>query len=325
MKPLYRITADQHDITGKIKDNLVNLTLTDKRNLEADQLDISFTDPTGKFALPRKGVKLRCWIGFQQSGLVYKGSYTADEISETGPPDVITIRARSANFTAGLKQERDLSFDGQSLGQILGAIAGANNLELAIEDKLKNTVIDHIDQTGESWANLITRLAGQYDALATIKDDKLLFIPVGHKTTVGGITLPGISLTREGSGRHSFMDADRESEFTGVKARWHDLNSGQSREELAGEEGSIKTLKKTFPTQAEAAAAAKSKWNEIGRAKRTMRFSRNPGLPELIPNLPVTLSGWRAEINAIKWISGDITHRIDSSGLSTAIDLEERV
>jgi phage protein D len=316
MKPIFKITADGTNITQAIRKNLVSLNLTDKRNLEADQLDITITDPKGDIALPRKGV--------EEQGLVYKGSFTADEISHQGPPDKIIIRARSANFSAGLKQEKDLSFHGQSIGQILDAIAKANNLGLAIEDKLKTIIIDHLDQTNESFANLITRLAKQYDALATIKNDTLLFIPVGHNKTVSGVTLPTIHINRKGCGRHTFVDADRETDYSGVKAKWHNLNTGQTKQELAGEEGNIKTLKETFPTQAEAAAAAKSKWQELSRGKKTMKFSRPVGMPEITPNMPTVLTGWKPEIDSVNWVTGDISHKLDQHGLSTDFQFEER-
>ncbi len=325
MKPIFKITVDGSDITRAIKKNLVSLNLTDKRNLEADQLDITITDPNGSIALPRKGVKLLCWLGFEKTRLVYKGSFTADEVSHQGPPDKITIRARSANFSGGLKQEKDLSFSGQSLGDILGSIAKANNLDLAIEDKLKSIVIDHLDQTNESFANIITRLAKQYDALATVKNDKLLFIPVGHNKTVSGIILPTITINRNGCGRHTFVDADRETDFTGVKAKWHNLNTGYTKQELAGKEGNVKTLKETFPTQAEAAAAANSKWKELSRGKKTMKFSRPVGMPEITPNMPTRLTGWRSEIDQVKWVTGDITHKLDPGGLVTDFQFEEAV
>ena len=323
MKPDFKFKADGVDITAILKTALIDITVTDKKNLEADQLDIRLADPEGAIELPRKKVQIECWLGFEGQGLVYKGSYTVDELSHTGPPDQITIRARSANFSGGLKQERDMWFDGQTIGEILQPIATANGLDLAIEGGLKNTVIAHLDQTNESWGNLITRLAAKYDALATIKNKTLLFIPVGYSKTVSGIELSTLTIQRQGKGRHTFINADRNTDFTGVQAKWYDLNTGSEHHALAGAAGNLKTLKKIWPTKEEAEAAAKSKWRELSRSNKTMQIALPIGQPEIAPNSPVLLSGWRPEIDQVKWVVGNVTHKLGAQGLSTDVDLEE--
>lgn len=44
--------------------------------------------------------------------------------------------------------------------------------------RLRDTAIEHIDQTHESDAAFLRRLGRKYDAVATVKNDKLLFIPI---------------------------------------------------------------------------------------------------------------------------------------------------
>ena len=65
-------------------------------------------------------------------------------------------------------------------------IAGAHGLTPAITEALAEIVIAHIDQTHESDMSFLTRLAKRYDAVMNVKDTHLLFVPIGHGTSVSG-------------------------------------------------------------------------------------------------------------------------------------------
>lgn len=323
MKPDFKIIADGKNISDLIKDNLSEITLTDKRNLEADQLDIKLTDPEGKIALPRKGVELQLYLGFEGSSLFDKGTYEVDEVEESGPPDMITIRARSAYFRGDLKEEIDKDWDNATVDTIIRTLAEKHGLRPAIEDSLGSTHIDHLDQTNESDANLITRLAKKYDALATIKNRHLIFVPAGYSKTVSGIQLPTKSIHRNEGDRHSFNNADRKSRYTGVKAKWQDTDAAETKTELVGESGYVKTLRPLYPFQSEAQDAAKAKWQEMQRNTAEMSLTLSVGQPDIIPNMPVRLTGWRSEINAINWTSKELSHTLNASGLTTSLQLEQ--
>ncbi|MFG6657471.1 phage late control D family protein, partial [Scandinavium sp. M-37] len=44
LTPQFMLTLNSKDITGNISDRLINLTMTDNRGFEADQLDIELDD-----------------------------------------------------------------------------------------------------------------------------------------------------------------------------------------------------------------------------------------------------------------------------------------
>ncbi|EOM4439129.1 phage late control D family protein, partial [Escherichia coli] len=79
-------------------DRLMSMTLTDNRGFEADQLDIELNDADGQVGLPVRGAVLTVYIGWKGFALVCKGKFTVDEVEHRGAPDVVTIRARSADF-----------------------------------------------------------------------------------------------------------------------------------------------------------------------------------------------------------------------------------
>lgn len=55
LTPQFMLTLDSKDITGNISDRLINLSLTDNRGFEADQLDIELDDSDGLVELPVRG------------------------------------------------------------------------------------------------------------------------------------------------------------------------------------------------------------------------------------------------------------------------------
>lgn len=90
------------DISSLVTHRFMQLTLTDSRGFEADQLDLTLDDADGLLELPSRGAILSIGLGWQGEALTYKGEYTVDELTHEGPPDKVTIRARSADLRGSL-------------------------------------------------------------------------------------------------------------------------------------------------------------------------------------------------------------------------------
>jgi phage protein D len=175
--PAFKVSIEDKDLTAIVSPRLINLTLTLCRGDESDQLDISLDDSDGKLALPPRGAQIALALGWQATGLVDMGKFTVDEVEHNGAPDTITLRARSANLIDTFKQQQEHSFHKTTLGAIIEAIAFRNELASGVSARLRDTAIEHIDQTHESDAAFLRRLGRKYDAVATVKNDTLLFIP----------------------------------------------------------------------------------------------------------------------------------------------------
>lgn len=279
-RPLWRIRVDGVDITASIDARLVSLTHTDNRGMEADQLDLTLDDADGHLMLPPRGAVLALALGWEGEGLTDKGTFTVDEVEHSGAPDVVTIRARSADLRAGLSTQRTRSFHQLSVASILNDIAAAHGLAAVIAARLAGEIIDHLDQTNESDVNLLTRLAGMFDAVATIKAGRLVFMPAGAGVSASGKPLPVMTITRSDGDQHRFSIADRNS-YTAVKALYNDIDQGQqgaviwSKEEddaeanrqatpVAMATGEHKSLgSKPYSTRRKALRAAQKAWEQI--------------------------------------------------------------
>jgi phage protein D len=88
-----------------------------------------------------------------------------------------------------------------------------------VADTLKAVAVPHIDQSQESDAVFLSRLADRNGAAVSVKAGKLLFLKAGSGKTASGKPIPQMTLERGDGDRHQFAIADREA-YTGVTAKW---------------------------------------------------------------------------------------------------------
>lgn len=363
--PAYMLTLDGADITQNFSDRLIGLTMTDNRGFEADQLDIALDDTDGLVELPLRGASLTLWLGWQGSALVNKGSFTVDEIEHRGAPDTLTIRGRSADFRGSLNSRREQSWHDTTLGVIVETIAQRNKLTASVADSLKAIAIPHIDQTQESDAAFLSRLAERNGATVSVKAGKLLFLKAGSAMTASGKPIPQMTVERGDGDRHQFAIADREA-YTGVTAKWLHTRDPKPQKQkvklkrkpreqhlralqhpkaaktstkakkkkeqearegefMAGESDNVLELTTIYATKAQAMRAAQAKWDRIQRGVAEFSITLATGRADLFPETPVAVKGFKRVIDEQAWIISRVVHSLNGSGFTTGLELEVKV
>lgn len=323
--PAWRVVLDGQDLTARIRPRLLDLTLTEERGGQADQLDLRVHDHDGHMALPKRGVELTVAIGWEDGGLIEKGRFKVDEVEHSGAPDIISVRARSADLTHPMRARRERSWHGVALRDVLNALAGEHGLQARIAPELASIAIPHLDQAGESDVHLLTRLGQRFDAVATVKAGTLLFLPIGSGQTAGGVALPNAEITRASGDQHRYGVADREA-YSGVRAYWHDKAGANRKSALAGVSGNAKRLRQTFSSKQEAEQHAKAEWQRVQRGAATFSLSLALGRADLYPEQAVRVRGFKPEIDGAQWLVAKTTHTITgSNGFTTALELETRI
>ncbi len=249
-----------------------------------------------------------------------RGTYIVDEVEHSGAPDVLTIRARSADMRQDLPGKRTQSWDELALRDIITTIADRHDLTPRIGDSLGDIFLKHIDQTEESDLHFLTRLAERFDAIATVKAGNLLFIPRGPERLPAGWH-PSTTLTRQVGDRHRYVVTDRDA-YSGVIAHWHDPDAAERREVVAGTDDNAKQLRPTYATEADALAAAESEWQRLQRGGAVFSLDLAEGRPELYPETPVTLNGYKTEIDAIDWLITEVSHDLSDQALTSSVKME---
>lgn len=358
LTPDFMLTVNSKDVTTSIRDRLISLTLTDNRGFEADQLDIELDDADGQLAMPIRGAVVTLFLGWKGQALTGKGSFTVDEVEHHGSPDTMTIRARSADFRGTLNSRREVSYHETTLGDIVTQIAGRNKLQPMLAEGFAGIAVAHIDQTQETDAKFLTRLATLYGAVAAVKAGRLLFIRPGNGVTVSGKPIPQMTITRQDGDRHTFSIADRGA-YTGVSASWlhtkdpkpkkvklqrkpkikhlralehpaakkkkaATTKTPEAREGdyLAGSEDNVFTLTTVYSSKATAMRAAKAKWEKLQRGVAEFSLTLAMGRADLYPETPVKVSGFKSVIDAQPWLISKVTHSLSSSGYITQLEFE---
>lgn len=71
-------------------------------------------------------------------------------------------------------------------------------------------------------------------------------------------------------------------------------------------------------------AAAEAEFARVKRGQATMSYTLALGRPERFPELPVTVSGFKPEIDATQWLVKKVMHTISEGGFESALELEVR-
>ncbi|MEH5890359.1 phage late control D family protein [Enterobacter roggenkampii] len=357
--PAYMLTINSRDITGNISDRLINMTLTDNRGFEADQLDIELNDADGLVELPIRGAVLTLFIGWKGEALTGKGSFTVDEVEHRGAPDVVTIRARSADFRGTLNSRREQSWHDTTLGAIVEAIAARNKLAAGVAPELAGIKIPHIDQSQESDIKFLTRIAERNGGEVSVKMGKLLFIRAGRGVTASGKPIPQVTITRSDGDRHQFAIADRGA-YSGVTAKWLHTKDPKPQKQkvklkrkekekkpgaaahpkaktpvkepearegeyMAGEADNVFALTTVFASKAQAMRAAQAKWDKLQRGVAEFSISLATGRADLYPETPVRVTGFKRVIDEQVWVITKVTHSLSNNGYSTGLELEVKL
>lgn len=358
LTPDFMLTVNSKDVTANIRDRLISLTLTDNRGFEADQLDVELDDADGQLAMPVRGAVVKLFLGWKGQALIGKGSFTVDEVEHHGAPDTMTIRARSADFRGSLNSRREVSYHETTLGDIVSQIAGRNKLKPMLADGFAGIAVAHIDQTQETDAKFLIRLATLYGAVAAVKAGRLLFIRPGNGVTISGKPIPQMTITRKDGDRHTFSIADRGA-YTGVSASWLHTKDPKPKkvklqrktkvrqlralehpaakkskakaakppeakegDYLAGSEDNVFSLTTVYSSKATAMRAAKAKWEKLQRGVAEFSLTLAMGRADLYPETPVKVSGFKSVIDAQPWLISKVTHSLSNNGYTTQLDFE---
>ena len=360
LTPAAELTIDGRRFGTQAMSRIISISLTDKRGFEADELTIELDDHDGTIAIPKTGSKITLKLGYQETGLVEKGEYLVSEFTASGSPDILSITARAADLAEALAEQVEKSWHKQTLYQIIETIAKKHKYEYIISKDYQNTKIEHIDQTNESDASFMSRLAEQYDAIATIKNGKLLFIPAGESQTASGQPIQPTTITRASGDSHSFTYSSSNS-YQAVRAYYTDKKTGQKKEVIVNKDNAypnkkttqqtktvkgktfkakkkendnqkvntegqkIKTLRHLYATESGAWSGARGAFKKIQRGVAEFSITLAVGRPDLYPETPAVVKGFKPEIDAEAWLITEVSHKIDSGGYTASIQFEARI
>ncbi|MCL6284706.1 contractile injection system protein, VgrG/Pvc8 family [Ruegeria sp. 2012CJ41-6] len=320
MTPAFKVIAAGVNITDQISERLLSLVVTDEAGFKSDRVEITLDDRDNAVELPLPGAPLAVFMGYEETFLAPMGAFTSAEVVAKGPPDRVIIRGKAANLGGSIKAQVTRAWDNSTLSDIAATIAEAHGLKAKVSERFRDIIYGHLDQTDESDINLMTRLAKDHDAIASVKGDTLVFMGKGEGKTAGGVPMPPVPERKTGNIRWSMTLATR-GNFRTVEATWHNQQTGTRDKVTAGEGAPVKRLRHAYPDQGEAQRAARAKLDELGRGNDTLSIEM-VGDPLIAAEGQILATGFRVGVSGT-WSIKSARHRIAGGGFTTSIEAEK--
>ncbi|EME4829861.1 contractile injection system protein, VgrG/Pvc8 family [Acinetobacter baumannii] len=320
--PIFRVEVDGVDISPLMASRLMSLSIKDNRGLVVDSVEIELDDSDGRLNIPPKGAIIQVWLGWSNTGLFDKGKYKVDSTTHRGAPDVLSISAMANDVSEGLKQKRERSWNNHTIQEIFEKVGAEYELKVIVHEKFASKKVKYIAQN-ESDANLITRIADENDAIATIKNGHLILLPRGASQTVSGLALPRVQITRDKGDQHNYTNGTGTDNITGVKAYYYAENKAKKLHVVVGDsEDNLKEIRYVHRDKTTAELAANAEYNRCKRTAQKLSYTLAFGDPTLIPEQEFEFLGLKSEIEDIVWLGTNVTHNLNDSGFTTSVELE---
>ncbi len=312
MKPAHHVSG----LSELANQRVLGITISDQAGIQSDSCTIRLDDRDYLLATPPTGHRIAVALGYEETGVVNLGMFEIDEVrfSESQAKTMeITARAQY-HENSSIKAPKTQAWDEQTLGDIVGAIAGRNGYSADVDGMLAPIWYDHIDQAEESDIHFVSRLAEQYDAYCKLSDGKLMLKPRG--TTNGSLTVVNNkSISISGT-------ANRRNKYKSVKAFWHDPNAARRKSEVAGSGEPQYEIRHTFESKQKAKYSANAKLQQFERGTGAIENLKMPGDPNARAEMDLILVGFRPDLNKT-WVTTQANHDYSDSGYTTTLQAEE--
>ncbi|BAR61995.1 hypothetical protein NK6_8851 [Bradyrhizobium diazoefficiens] len=326
--PIYRIYKGGVDITDRFNDRCtqIKVDLTAGGG-DSDHCTITLDDRDWAISRPYPGETLGIWLGYEELGLAFMGTFNISDVLFTGPPRAIQLVGESAGLNDLHKAPVVKEFDNQSIGSILGSMAGASGMGTAISGDLAGITIPFKNQITSNY-HMIHELERMYGAVAKVVNGQLLFIKRDGLKSASGADMATLILNPAHFGQWSVKHSSRPTAGS-VQASWWDdkdmvrrwVDHAAGGKDSGGQTfGGPVQLGGVFNSAAEALAAAQSKMEALKRAEMTAKFDLAKGDPWIRDQQAILVTGMRDGIDG-GFLVDKATHTyVRSSGIKTTLE-----
>ena len=325
MHPKCVLTVDGQPVSGLFWERLIQVTVTDKEGMRSDTIDFEFEAGTPFVALPRKKSIIQCWLGYEETGIEFMGTFEADDVELAFLPYKVQVQGKSADMRGPLKEHREKHWDGKTFGDVVGELAGEAGLTAQVAPRIAafRGKDGYFAIEGESPIHWIERQAQRLNGLFAVKDKKLIIADKGAGQTPGGAGIGPLVITPpmvvEGTGKVKFTSRDSHKK---VRAGYHDHDEGKRKYEEADADPDGEadyTLRHTYANKEEAKEAAAARAKDLQRSAETTSVTIE-GNPYAKGGVPFSYAGIHPEVDGLPFIIETGTHTFAKrAGYRTAI------
>ncbi len=328
--PVYKIIANNEDVTTSIADRFCSMSITDATGLDSDTFEVVLADHDPQampIEIPQTGAVLEVYLGYDAEA-TNMGMFIVDEVELSGWPSQMTIRAKAAPMSKSKDGKTDLQTQksrswpkNTKFGDMVAKIAKEHGLKPAVSDSLKDIQLPHFDQTDESDMSFLLRIGKRYDAITKPAAGKLIVTKRGESKAVSGESLPVITVFAKELSTYSMTIATRDGAGT-VIAYYQDRKNAKRKEVKLGEGEPVKRLRHSYGSEQAAKDAAQAELDKRKRGDHQLSISM-PGNPLLSAETMLDIAGVRHGVDGM-WIITSVTHSLDKgSGYGCDVECEK--
>lgn len=341
-KPMVRVVVNGGDITSLLMPRVSAITILDTAGIQSDTAEITLADHmrVARLAIPPAGAELVIALGYSFRSQII-GTYIADEVEVSGPPDQMRITAfASANGKSSmgknsLVEQKSRSWpDKTTVKTLVETIAGEGGFEPAVSEKAGEVELPHLDQLDETDLNLLTRVARENGLIFKPAGGALVMVVTGESTNPSGAPLPVVLLTPKDVTSWRMSIHRREAvekvittyrDFT--TSTWVEVEveapgGAYTEDEILGrsEITPVRRVRRSQPDETTARRVAQTEVERSYRQSRTLSLTL-PGRTDLMAEGRLLLVGFRPGVSG-EWLVTSVTHQMDSSGYRCSIVAE---
>ena len=297
---------------------LLSLAVNDNEGTKSDSVELQL-DNRMLIPAPKKGAKMRVWLGYAETGLIYMGTYLVDQWRKSGRPRTLTVTAKAAGMTTEAKAPRSRSYHDKKVGEIVDEVAGRQSLTANVHPELKDFKVGHIDQSNESDINFLSRLAKRVGANFKLADEKIIFNKAGSGKLPSGSDAPVFTFVETGQTDWEATGSERGS-YKSASAAWVDTKTGKRETVVKGEGNPRYRDRRVYKTEEEAQRAAEAQLDGMRRGKVSFQTSM-PGKPEIFAGAKALVVNHDPDVDGSYFIK-TATHTLDNNGLRSSFTCE---
>jgi phage protein D len=332
--PIYKLMKGDLDITNHFNDRVTSIQVElNSGDGEGDKLQIKLDDRDWAIAKPGLGAVIELWLGYEEVGYSFMGSFEMNDLAFIGPPRAIQLTGLSTGMRSVMKAPAIANYANKSLGSILGSIAGSAGIGMSISPELAGKMIPFKNQV-TSNLHMIHELERIYGAVAKIANGRLMFVPRDSTTTASGISMPTLVLQPEHFGTWNCSYNSR-NQYGSVRAAWRDKSdmvrkwvntaTGEAGGETSSDASSGQatetfTIGTIFNSMQEAQAAIQSMQEALKRSEGRATFELAKGDPWIKDQMTLLVENMRDGINGSWTINKAVHTYVKSTGIKSTLE-----
>ncbi len=248
------------------------------------------------------------------------GDCSLDDISCSGPPNVLTLKATSIpSDTATAQTQKNQAWEAYSLSRIAQEIAGRCGMSAMYESDT-DPYYERVEQVQQSDIAFLSALCHNSGiSLKVTANTLVLFDQAKYEAAEPVITIsPGSGYTT-----YKLKTGQCDTQYGACKITYTDPvtkanYSGTYKDPEAESDAQVLSLNMRVTSNAEAEALAKKMLRMKNKFERKCDFTF-PGNPDLVAGVTTILDGWGMFDG--KYIIATAVHSVDSGGYTTKITL----